>query len=91
MRFPSMACRWGMRADDPVSWYHPDHSNGHVKKYQSQGQWDIRQAPRLHGASGHTMPCTPHLQSALRPQAQDHRHSAVQAQGRERDRRQQAW
>jgi hypothetical protein len=42
--------RWGMRPDDPSSWYHPQHMNGHVKKYQSQGQWDIRQCPTVHAA-----------------------------------------
>ena len=42
--------RWDMRANKPSTWYHPEHSNGHVKKYQSQGQWDIRQAPKVHGA-----------------------------------------
>jgi len=42
--------RWGMRHDEPSTWYHPQHMNGHVKKYQSQGQWDIRQCPRVHAA-----------------------------------------
>ena len=42
--------RWGMRPNQPETWYHVEHMNGHVKKYQGQGQWDVRQSPRVFGA-----------------------------------------
>jgi hypothetical protein len=42
--------RWGMHPGRPDSWYHQEHMNGHVKKYQGQGQWDVRQSPRVFGS-----------------------------------------
>ena len=37
--------RWGMSPEDRESWYNEEHSNGHVKKYQSQGQVGQPAAP----------------------------------------------
>ena len=46
--------RWGMSPEDRESWYNEEHSNGHVKKYQSQGQ--VGQPARSATPSAHNRP-----------------------------------